>query len=269
MSRLLKLFLLAVFTTGTIGWVSSGTGRSQGAQTEANYKNNNCVNCHASLLEPLHAGNKYLEWQLSAHQANGVGCDKCHGGDPATNEKKKAHVGILPPADLKSRLNLRNQPETCASCHQDVVSAFMQSAHYKHLKGLGLGPACGNCHTHMATRVIYDSWETSALCARCHNAINFMQPRPEIPVRARETMMALQRAGGVIRWAQMLIANGQRRGWRLDAEQNELKRSEELLKTAQVNWHAFQLESVRKQADEAFEKGTKVKEAMRKKLLTD
>jgi hypothetical protein len=121
----------------------------------------------------------------------------------------------------------------------------------------------------MATRVIHDSWGISDLCARCHNSKDIMQPRPDIPVRARETMMALQRADWMMHWAQILLSNGQARGWKLDAEQNDLKLSEKALKEAKVKWHSFNLEGVREQADEAFVKGTKVKETLRKRLLSE
>jgi Cytochrome c7 and related cytochrome c/Cytochrome c554 and c-prime len=269
MNRAGKLSLLFAFSVAA-AFLAAGKTRGQASQPgPPDYKNNNCVTCHAQLAEPLHTSSKYLEWQLSTHQARGVSCEKCHGGDPATADKKKGHAGILPSLDLKSRLNVRNQPETCNACHQDVIAAFVQSPHYKQLMGLGLGPSCSNCHAHMATRVVYDAAETAGLCARCHNSPDFMPPRPQIPVQGRETMEALQRAGGVIRWAQLLLADGQRSGRKLDAEVVELKRGEAILKDARVKWHAFNLEAVRRRADEAYASGAKTKETLRKKLLNE
>jgi hypothetical protein len=121
----------------------------------------------------------------------------------------------------------------------------------------------------MATQVIYAPVETGELCARCHDSINFIQPRPDIPVRARDTMTALQRADLVFRWAQLLIAEGQKKGLSLNAEQNELKLSEQTLGDAKVKWHTFNLDDARKQADNAYLKSNKVKEELRKKLLSD
>src|SRR5262247_1896782 len=49
----------------------------------------NCVNCHtqstgrAAEVVGIH--------QASSHGRAGVGCDDCHGGDPAQTEKAKAH----------------------------------------------------------------------------------------------------------------------------------------------------------------------------------
>jgi hypothetical protein len=121
----------------------------------------------------------------------------------------------------------------------------------------------------MATKVVYSPAETAALCAQCHDSINFIQPRPEIPVRAKETMISLQRAGLVIDWARLLLAEGQKRNWPLSTEENELRLANETLGNARLKWHEFHLESVRKQADEAYLKGAKVTEALRKRLRAE
>jgi len=262
----LSLFILFVVIGVMQSWGVEGSPAQQSAG--AAYKQNNCVSCHSQIVE-LHLGNRYLEWQFSAHQEKGVGCEKCHGGDPAISDKEKAHIGVLRQSDPKSRLHWKNQPETCGACHQDVVNAFKQSAHFKRIKDVGIGPSCINCHAHMATQVIYDPSETAALCARCHDTTNFIQPRPEIPIRAGETVMAMQRADRIIEWARLLIKHGQAMGLNMSAEQNDLKLPEETLREAKVKWHSFNLEGIRKQTDEAFLKGTKIKDELRKKLRSD
>jgi nitrate/TMAO reductase-like tetraheme cytochrome c subunit len=268
MNHKLKLSLLSVFVIiGVQQARRVDVGFAQ-QQPGAAYKQNNCVSCHSQIVD-LHIGNRYLEWQLSAHQEKGVGCERCHGGDPAIGEKEKAHIGVRGQSDPKSTINWKNQSETCGACHQDVVNSFKQSVHFKLINDVGIGPTCINCHLHMATRVIYDPAETAALCARCHNTINFMRPRPEIPIRAGETVMAMQRADRVISWAQLLINHGQSMGLNLNDEQSELKLSEEMLREAKVKWHSFNLEGIRKQADEAFLKSTKVKDRLRRKLTSD
>jgi hypothetical protein len=235
-------------------------------KAEPDYKNNNCVSCHSRLLEPLRVGNRYLEWQFSRHQENGASCEKCHGGDPSAKDKQVAHAGVSPASNQQSRLHWKNQPETCGACHQNVASAFVESAHYKRLNGIGLGPSCNTCHAHMATRVIYSPVETAKLCSRCHDSINSLKPSPEIPARAKETMMALQRADYVIRWARLLLDNGRRMNLSLNEETNELKTAEDGLREARVKWHTLDLDAVRKQADGAFLKSTKVKDGMLKRL---
>jgi hypothetical protein len=52
----------------------------------------------------------------------------------------------------------------------------------------------------------------------------------------------------------------------LNEETNEFKTAEGALREARVNWHTFDLDAVRNQADGAFAKGTKVRDGMRKRL---
>jgi nitrate/TMAO reductase-like tetraheme cytochrome c subunit len=230
------------------------------------YRNNNCVTCHATLSEPLHISSRFYEWQDSRHQARNVGCEQCHGGNPAVAEAKQAHAGVFGVDDPRSRMHYRNQPETCGSCHRAVVRAFVQSAHYQKLKGVGLGASCNTCHAHMATQVLYSAKETAEMCARCHEAINYLAPRPDIPLRANDTMQAFQRANSMLNWAMLLLADAQRRGMDLRTEQAELLVAKKALADAQISWHEFKLEDVRKQADAAFFKGMKVRDELRRKL---
>jgi hypothetical protein len=261
-----KLGVLFLLLAVTLLWPASAKLNGVAQKADPDYKNNNCVNCHSRQLEPLRIGNRYLEWQFSQHRDKGASCEKCHGGDPSARDKQKAHAGMSPASDQRSSLHWKNQPETCGACHQNVASAFVESAHYKRLNGIGLGPSCNTCHAHMAKQVIYSPVEAARLCSRCHDSINSLMPSPEIPARANETMMALQRADYVIRWARLLLDNGRRVNLSLDEEANEFKTAEDTLREARVKWHTFDLDTVRKQADEAFLKGTKVRDKLRKKL---
>lgn len=261
--RLVALAMLIL--VATYFWSNRATPvRAQNQQPD--FRNNNCVICHATVAEPLHISSRFYEWQNSHHQMRGIGCDKCHGGNPATNDPKRAHDGVLNVDDPRSALHYRNQPETCGKCHQNVVKAFVQSEHYQKLKGLGLGASCNTCHAHMATQVVTSPKATADMCARCHDSINYLTPRPEIPQRANATMQAFQRANAVINWALLLLAEAQKRGLDSKAEQAELKEAKDSLGQAQINWHAFKLEVVRQQADAAFFKGTKVRDSLRRKL---
>jgi hypothetical protein len=261
--KLGALFLLSALV---MLWPASAKRNSAAQEAKPDYKNNNCVSCHSGLLDPLRLGNRYLEWQFSRHRDKGVSCEKCHGGDPSATDKQKAHAGVSPAFDQRSRLHWKNQPQTCGACHQNVASAFVESAHYKRLNGIGLGPSCNTCHAHMAKQAPYSPVETAKLCSRCHNSINSLKPSPEIPARANEAMMALQRADYVIRWARLLLENGRGMNLSLDEEANEFTAAEDMLREARVKWHTFDLDTVRKQADEAFLKGTKVRDKLRKRL---
>jgi predicted CXXCH cytochrome family protein len=218
------------------------------------------------LQEPLAVSARFYEWQLSRHQAKDVTCEKCHGGDPAASARDKAHAGVRPSADSQSRLHYKKQPETCGSCHQAIVNAFVQSRHYQNLRGVGLGASCNTCHAHMATQVVVAPRETANLCARCHDTLNFVQPRPQIPAQAAETMTALQRANSVVLWAQLLLAQVEQRGLPRAEESAALQAAQQRLNEAKAHWHTFELAATRGQADAAFQQGVRARDALRKKL---
>lgn len=268
---MLKKSCLLIFAV-LVGIILSSTG-SKGRATPASqsaYKDNNCVDCHSKLTEPLRVSNRYFDWHQSMHQEKGIGCEKCHGGDPALADKQKAHAGVLKSSDPQSRLNPKRLPETCGACHQTVVNAFVQSTHYQRLKGPGFGPTCTSCHVHMAAAAIYSPQETAVLCSYCHNTINGMlPPRPEIPARASDAMMTIQRANSIVDWANLLLAEGQKRGLHLNAEQDEMKMAQALLVEAKLRWHIFDSDAVQMNANAAFIKGSKVKDALSKKVPLD
>jgi Cytochrome c7 and related cytochrome c/Cytochrome c554 and c-prime len=265
---MLKTICLLVFVGVTAAVLAPEWGRPSRAQEDmAAYQNNSCVNCHSKDATARATFQRYTEWHVSAHKEKGVGCEKCHGGDPAAKDQRRAHVGVVKPSEPQSRVHLKNLPETCNACHPGVVSSFVESLHYQKLKASGMGPSCTTCHAHMATTVLYTPEETAALCAHCHNTINGILPRrPDIPEKANEVMQAIRRANVVVLWADRLLEQGQNKKVDLSAEQQEMKIVRALLAEAKISWHAFNLDVVRKKADEAFEMGTKVKDALRQKL---
>ncbi len=230
------------------------------------YTKNNCVSCHAGI-EPIDLSNRYMDWRASVHRKGGVGCEKCHGGDPAAQKKEKAHIGVLPASDLKSRLHQWNLADTCGSCHKAVVASFVESAHYQRLKSAGMGPACNTCHTHMASAVIYSSEELSRLCDHCHNTINGLIPRrADISQRAKTSLEAIKRNDYMVDWVSMLIEDGRKRNIDLMIEADEMKTILALVKEVRTDWHTFELERVREKADMVFEKAKSLKNKLMKKL---
>ena len=262
-----KLSTLLFFVALGAASMATGFTRSYVQDTLADFKNNSCVNCHSKGMESLSDTSRYFEWHISPHKSKGVGCDKCHGGNPSVNDKGKAHIGVLPPKDGESKVNAKNLPETCGTCHQAIFKAFVTSKHYQQLKSSGLGPSCNTCHAHMASEIIYTAEEISTLCSTCHNSANGLLPkRPEIPAKASDVMLALRRANGVVVWADGLLKDAQNKKMEATAEQNKMKTVHEMLTDAKASWHAFDLDVVRKKSDAAFEIGTKVKDALRNKL---
>jgi hypothetical protein len=264
---MLKRICLVVFVGIAAAVFASSVARPSAAQGDmAEYQNNSCVNCHSKDSLARGSFQRYTEWHISTHKEKGVSCDKCHGGDPAAKDQHRAHMGVVKPSDPKSRLHITNLPETCNACHQGVVSAFVQSSHFQKLKSSGMGPSCTTCHAHMATIVPYTPEETATLCALCHNASKIMPPRPEIPEKANEVMQAIRRLNMVVMWADRLLDEGAKKKVDLSSEQQQMKTVHALLTEVKATWHTFNLEVVQKKADQAFEMGTKVKDALRKKV---
>lgn len=252
--------IVAIFSPG-----QPPASLAQGEMTA--YKDNNCVSCHSNDAKAGAVFPRYAEWHISTHKDKGVGCDKCHGGDPTAADPKKAHVGVIKSSEPQSRLHLKNLPETCNACHAGIVNAFVESKHYQKLKASGMGPSCATCHTHMATNVLYTPGETAALCAQCHNAPNKLLPqRPDIPEKASEAMQAIRQANTVVLWAERLVTEGRNKKVDISVEEQEMQIVRVMLADAKVGWHAFNLEAVRNKANAAFEKGTKLKDDLRQKL---
>lgn len=262
LKRTLALGFLTILTA-TLTF-STGSGSQE---QKSLHSDNNCVRCHSSIKSPLHLSSKYFEWHASIHQDKAVGCDKCHGGDPTAAEVKLAHTGVFNSAMPESRIHPSNLPATCGSCHGRVTDTFVQSAHYAKLKPLGFGPSCTTCHGHMASAVLFSADETATMCAHCHNAVGgLMPPRPDIPDKARDVMQAIRRATSMTVWARSLIEEAQRKNVSVDRERAELKSASDTLEEVKVNWHTFALDPVRTKADDAFDRASRVKDDLMKRL---
>jgi predicted CXXCH cytochrome family protein len=234
----------------------------------AAFDGNSCVKCHSNDLRTSTLSNKYLEWHLSTHKLSGVSCDKCHGGNPGTNSKDKSHEGMLPPSDENSMTNPKNLPTTCNACHQEAATAFTKSRHFAVLKASGGGPSCDACHEHMSSNVVTTPAEGAALCAKCHTpgGATAASKHLQVPAKAEELMASIERADGIVVWATSLLDVAKERKVDVTAEDRDLRAVDATLKEAKANWHTFTLVGVKEKADQAFERGTKVKDALRKKL---
>jgi predicted CXXCH cytochrome family protein len=265
---MLKRFCVLVYAVATGASICSALPAFSSPQEDLSaFKGNSCVQCHSRTTDAKMASNRYLEWHLSAHKNAGVGCEKCHGGDPSSPEMNRAHVGVATPADARSRLSPARLPDTCGACHQQVTASFVQSKHHQRLKEVGLGPSCNTCHGHMASAVIVVPSETSGLCAQCHDSATSAMPRrPELPAKASEVMLAFERATGIVTWADRLLEVARDRKLDVTAEEAEMKSVRGVLADAKTSWHAFGLDPVQQRADEAFLKGTKVKDDLMRKL---
>lgn len=262
-----KAFLIIIFTLLVIVFGQPRKTSAYLSNQSATYRGNSCIACHSQINQPLSISTRYYEWHTSTHKEKGVSCEKCHGGDPAANDKAKAHTGIRPYADEQSRIHYRNLPATCASCHRGIVNSFIESKHYQKLQSSNMGPSCSTCHGHMASQVLVSPQQTSTLCAYCHDTINgLLRPRPDIREKTEMALQSLNRAGVAVEWANSLLREAETKKLYIPIERMEAIAAQGSLKEAKFNWHTFDLEATLKKADEAFQTATKAREDLGKKL---
>lgn len=101
-----------------------------------------CIDCHTKL-----SPGQVMDWQVSKHAENDVGCAECHGEAHSTAED--AMKAVLP-AEQK-----------CAECHQDQFDQFSHGKHNFGWKSLNAIPA-----THMAPDELIEGGRG---CGGCHN----------------------------------------------------------------------------------------------------
>jgi hypothetical protein len=146
-----------------------------------------CADCH--VANRVERGGHHLgEWDRSAHGRARVGCEKCHGGNPATFEQPAAHRGMLPPANERSPVHRANLPKTCGSCHVGQRVAFEKTKHFQLLaSGDGRGSTCSTCHNEVGDTLLSPK-ALEVQCNACHGP-GGTAPRPE---RARDARLALE-----------------------------------------------------------------------------
>lgn len=88
-------------------------------------------------------------------------CSDCHS----------AH-SIRPHTDPASRVNRKNIPDTCGTCHAGVVVTYRNSIHGRQVAaGNPVAPVCIDCHTaHAIRRVEAETWKLDIIkeCGNCH-----------------------------------------------------------------------------------------------------
>jgi predicted CXXCH cytochrome family protein len=264
---MLKLCVVVLFVmVSGVGVSFHGAASSQVAGSDV-LKNNTCVSCHSRVSAASDLSNRYLEWRLSRHSANSVGCEKCHGGDPTKDDSKQAHAGVFPPSNSRSRLNDSKVVETCAACHQAIAKSFAESAHYQRLRTSGMGPSCTSCHAHMASSVRRSGAQGESLCTYCHNAANGLLPqRPDIPEGAKATLDAIQRTQYVLTLISDLLPAAEKRNIAVDGERKDADAVKASLEGAKVAWHTFNLSGVLEMANKTFAQAVDIRDRLNKKL---
>lgn len=197
---------------------------------------NSCVHCHFQLPDTSFVGVKSHNWKGSMHQAHGVTCDKCHGGNSQALEKRNAHLGVLDSSHPQSLVYFKNVPSTCGKCHGAEFYKFSQSLHFKILESTGKGPDCVTCHGSMVTGVLTPD-TIAAVCERCHN--EKMGVSPYIPLKAKAVLLLMRVSKALLEADQKLYhpAEG-------TPEARSLSDAGAALHSAGLDWHKFDLDTI-------------------------
>jgi len=175
-----RLFALAVPLT-LIG--SLPAGPASAAEEE-----DSCAACHRDpgfLVKNKKLYDYYQQWESSVHRQEEVTCDDCHGGDPTAPDKDEAHGDGVGEEDADSGVYFKNVPETCGTCHEEILESFLKSHHSEHIEAKGeeeQGPTCVTCHGSIDVGVLNVN-SVEAACSRCHNEKT--DNHPDIPDKAQ------------------------------------------------------------------------------------
>jgi predicted CXXCH cytochrome family protein len=140
--------------------------------TAAGAQESSCIKCHIS-------GDRVTDTTIAAaflsgdiHQQNGVGCEKCHGGDPTKGfAEDDPDLAMNPAKGFKPAPGKPAIPAFCARCHSDIEYMKMydpklatdQLALYK-----------TSIH---GKRLNEDKDTKVAVCSDCHNAHGVLPPQ--------------------------------------------------------------------------------------------
>jgi cytochrome c3-like protein len=138
----------------------------------------NCVACHR--LQKDTAGQVVAIFQTSTHGRAGIGCDRCHGGDPSQAEKANAHAG-----HFTAKPDTAGTLEMCGRCHRQPLEFFKASRHVA-VRPNAARLDCVECHGVHAIGAASDSFRWPQFCAGCHG-LEYLPPLP----RPFQEMLAL------------------------------------------------------------------------------
>jgi hypothetical protein len=169
-----------------------------------------CADCHLAnlasspVLQRSGPFRHFQDWDLSPHSRHGVGCDKCHGGNPTTFERFPAHQDLLDARHPASPINRVNVPRTCGTCHTGPYVAFQRSRHYRLVReGDVRGPTCTTCHGEVSA-LLPSPRALEAQCAECHGE-GRIRPRDDYPASARVLMEEVRAVRASLKEARTLI----------------------------------------------------------------
>jgi len=213
-------------------------GSPSGEPKRAN-QDGTCVECHRKVSGVPYLQHNLADWESSAHAKWGVSCQSCHGGDARAKDQAKAHKGMLPSTDEKSRVYYTSIPGTCGACHDRELQAFQRSAHFRELRNSGRGPNCVTCHGSMAN-IVLSPQDMERTCTLCHRR----------PTLAYATLLSLNNAGGALKRLAAAIAEARDHGVAAEPQERERRAAVEIHARSLEDWHTFKMSSVLSQSQE-------------------
>lgn len=214
-------------------------------------ENNACVACHKNpdfMVKNKKLYNYYNEWELSIHHQDGVLCHDCHGGDPLGKDKDQSH------ASMKA-MTFDQIPQTCGKCHQDTLSGYQQSTHFKMLMKDDMGhpgPNCITCHNSISSVALNVS-TVSAVCSQCH----IPGMKEDVPRRAQVLLNHLYSVSSFYRYISTKGDPMETRSFL-----NEINADRAKLATT---WHTFDLNQIEMETKDILGKLKIKREEMLKK----
>ena len=141
-----------------------------------------CARCHANqeiaqklsipVVRPVEAYLASAHGRAVAAGRRAAVCSDCHG----------SHA-ILPGSDPRSSIWRTHVPETCGTCHQQVLAAYRDSVHGEAVaRGVREAPVCTDCHgehrilrTTEAASPVFAANIPRETCGRCHGDTRLSQ----------------------------------------------------------------------------------------------
>lgn len=218
---------------------------------------NQCITCHETLLPSTQRAHDFAEWRNSVHARNGVTCEQCHGGNPATSDMKQAHTGVIRSTQPTSPLYFNRIADACGKCHAEETAEYKKSFHAKELGRAGRGPNCTTCHGSMATRIL-NPQELEQTCSLCHSL------RPV----ASEALVTLNQAGAALAHWKEAAANAKKRGQWTQEQTSTLAAAEQKYQTVQRKWHSLDMQTVITQSRQIITAAKQAVQALKLKTGT-
>jgi hypothetical protein len=212
-----------------------------------------CADCHVANLgkpNPLHL----MEWDSSPHARAGVGCDKCHGGDPDTVDSFFAHRSIVRGHGPETPVHPASLPRTCGTCHQGPSAQFQKSRHANLLAQKNYnGPTCSTCHGYAAAYTLSANG-LEKQCNACHGP-GRKAARPGRAADARDWLQNVRDVRKLLDSAHPLITRTKDAALRASLEY-AYQQAQVPLTEAVHDGHAFVFTSARERLDLARVRAT-------------